>query len=46
MEAAGTVDADVLKAAGGLPEELVSADEAQTTAANELLAAAWPGVIG
>ena len=46
MEAAGTVDAAALKSAGGLPEELVSADEAQTAAANELLAAAWPGVIG
>lgn len=46
MEAAGTVDAEVLKSVGGLPDELVSADEAQTAAANELLAAAWPKVIG
>ncbi|MGK0714666.1 ABC transporter substrate-binding protein [Leucobacter sp. W1153] len=46
MEAAGTVDAEALMSAGGLPEQLVSADEAQAAAANELLAAAWPGVIG
>lgn len=46
MEAAGTVDAEALRVAGGLPEELVSADEAQTAAANELLAAAWPSLIG
>lgn len=46
MEAAGTVDAAALNAAGGLPEELVSANEAQTEAANALLASAWPGIIG
>lgn len=46
MEAAGTVDAAALKAAGGLPEELVSADGPQTEAANALLATAWPSVIG
>ncbi|MGO3147552.1 MAG: ABC transporter substrate-binding protein [Leucobacter sp.] len=45
MEAAGTVDAAALQAAGGLPAELTGADEAQTEAANALLASAWPNVI-
>ncbi len=46
MDAAGTVDAAALKAAGGLPEEQVTATTAQTEAANTLLAAEWPKVIG
>lgn len=46
MDAAGTVDAAALKAAGGLPEEQVTATAAQTEAANTLLATEWPKVIG
>jgi putative spermidine/putrescine transport system substrate-binding protein len=46
MDAAGTVDAKALKAAGGLPEEQVTATTEQTDAANALLAAEWPKVIG
>lgn len=46
MEASGAVDPDALKAAGGLPAELVGADEAQTEAANALLATEWPKLIG
>ncbi len=46
MDAAGTVDAAALKAAGGLPEEQATATTQQTEAANALLAAEWPKVIG
>lgn len=46
MDAAGTVDAAALKAAGGLPEEQVTASTEQTEAANALLATEWPKVIG
>lgn len=46
MEASGTVDADALASAGGLPAELVGADEAQTEAANALLATEWPKLNG
>ena len=46
MDAAGTVDAKALKAAGGLPEEQATATPEQTEAANTLLAAEWPKVIG
>ena len=45
MDAAGTVDAKALKAAGGLPEEQATATTEQTDAANTLLAAEWPKVI-
>ncbi len=46
MDAAGTVDAAALKDAGGLPENQVTATTSQTEAANTLLAAEWPKVIG
>lgn len=46
MDAAGTVDADALKAAGGLPAEQVTATTEQTEGANQLLAAEWVKVIG
>ncbi|NLB46501.1 MAG: solute-binding protein [Microbacteriaceae bacterium] len=46
MEAAGTVDAAALKSAGGVPSEQVTATTADTEAANTLLAAEWPKVIG
>lgn len=46
MDAAGTVDAKALKAAGGLPEDQVTATTEQTEAANALLATEWAKVIG
>lgn len=46
MVEAGTENAAALEAAGGLPEEQVTATIEQTEAANELLAAEWPKVIG
>lgn len=45
MDEAGTVDADALEAAGGLPEEQVTATTEETEAANELLSTEWPKVI-
>ena len=46
MDAAGTVDAAALEAAGGLPENQITASTAQTESANTLLAGEWPKVIG
>lgn len=46
MDAAGTVDAAALKAAGGLPEDQATASAEQTEAANALLATEWAKVIG
>lgn len=46
MEAAGTVNADALEAAGGAPSDLAGANPDQTAAANELLAAEWNKIIG
>lgn len=46
MEAAGTADTAALEAAGGLPDEQVTATDEQTAAANELLAVEWIKVVG